>query len=86
MPNHPNRSRAKSPASNPDTDSIIGARINAGLTQQQSAQIVNSGLRTWQHWEDGDRRMHPALFEYFLLKTGQAELVIDPRCRAAEKQ
>lgn len=82
MTNHPNRSRAKSPASNPSTDSIISARINAGLTQQQAAHIVYAGLRTWQHWENGDRRMHPAIFDYFLLKTGQSELVIDSLCES----
>ena len=50
-------------------------RINAGLTQQQAADVVYSGLRTWQQWEAGDRRMHPAIFDYFLLKTGQKELI-----------
>jgi len=83
MPNHPNRSRAKSPASNPNPDEIIGMRINAGITQQQAAAIVHAGLRTWQQWEAGDRRMHPALFDYFLLKTGQKKLEIDPGCKAA---
>lgn len=86
MTDHPNRSRAKSPASNPTPDEIFGVRINAKLTQQQAAEIVHSGLRTWQQWEAGDRRMHPALFELFLLKTGQAELVIDPRCIAAQRE
>lgn len=79
MANHPNRSRAKIPASNPHPDEIFGMRMNAGLTQPQAAEIVYSALRTWQHWESGDRRMHPAIFELFLLKTGQAELVIDQR-------
>ncbi len=77
--NHPNRSRAKSPASNPQPDEILGMRVNAGLTQSQAADVVYSVLRTWQQWEAGDRRMHPALFDYFLLKTGQKELVIDLR-------
>lgn len=32
MANHPNRSRAKSPASNLTPDEIVGMRINAALT------------------------------------------------------
>lgn len=83
MANHPNRSRAKRPASNPSPDEVTKARIAAGLTQQQAAEIVYSGLRTWQQWEAEDRRMHPALFELFLLKTGQEKLIIDPQCSAA---
>ena len=80
MTNHPNRSRAKSPASNPTPDEVAGVRINAGLTQQQAAEVVHSALRSWQHWENGDRRMHPAIFELFLLKTKQEQLILDPRC------
>jgi len=85
MANHANRSRAKRPASNPSPDEIVGMRINAALTQQQAADIVYSGLRTWQQWEAGDRRMNPAIFDYFLLKTGQKELIIDARCSAVKK-
>ena len=69
MTHHPNRSRAKSPASNPTPDEIFGMRINAGITQQHAADLVYSGLRTWQQWEAGDRRMHPGLWELFLIKT-----------------
>lgn len=82
--NHPNRSWPKIQAGNPSTDEIIGARIRVGLTQQQAAEIVLSGLRTWQQWEAGDRRMHPALFALFLLKTGQEKLIVDPRCGARQ--
>ena len=83
MTNHPNRSRAANPAKNPNPDDIVKIRNNAQLTQKQAADIVFSGLRTWQQWEAGDRRMHPALFDYFLLKTGQKKLEIDPGCEAA---
>lgn len=76
MPNHPNRSRAKSPASNPEPDEIVKARTNVGLTQKQAADIMYCGLRTLQQWEAGDRRMHRAILDYFLLRTGQKELVI----------
>ena len=68
MTSHPNRSRAKSPASNPHPDEIVGVRINAGLTQKQAAELIYSALRTWQQWEAGDRRMHPGLWELFTAK------------------
>lgn len=71
--NHPNRIRAKSPASNPDKEVIRSARINAGLTQTKAAEIIYSGIRAWQKWESGEHKMHPGLFELFLKKTGQID-------------
>ena len=71
--NHQNRSLAKIQASNPDKEQIRAARINAGLTQTQAAEIIYSGLRQWQKWECGEHRMHPGLFELFLKKTGQID-------------
>ena len=71
MPNHPNRSRANSPASNPNPAEIIVARESAGLSQEKAAKLIYSALRTWQHWEAGDRRMHPGLWELFNIKTGK---------------
>jgi DNA-binding transcriptional regulator YiaG len=75
MVNHPNRSkRNPSPAANPPPADIIAAREAAGLTQTEAAELVHSALRTWQQWEaepgtDGHRRMHPAFWELFLIKT-----------------
>lgn len=74
MTNHPNRSRAKIPASNPTPDQIIHCRTNSGLTQTQAAAVIYCGLRAWQQWEAGYRRMHPAFFELFLKKTGQIDI------------
>lgn len=48
--------------------------MNARLTQAAAAAMIYAGTRTWQQWEAGDRRMHPGLFELFLLKTGQVKL------------
>jgi len=73
MTNHPNRSRAKSPASNPTPNEILGCRINSGLTQTQAAGLIYCSLNAWQQWESGRRRMHPAFFELFLKKTGQID-------------
>lgn len=67
MPNHPNRGRG-GPSANPNPTDVIALREGAGLTQSQAAAMVHSGLRTWQQWEAGDRRMHPGLWELFRLK------------------
>jgi hypothetical protein len=52
------------------------AREAAGLTQTQSAALVYATLRNWQQWEQETgtnvRRMHPGLWELFLLKTKTA--------------
>jgi putative transcriptional regulator len=71
MTNHPNRSRAKSPVSNPTIDQIKSARAAAGLTQKQAAELIMCTVRAWEQWECGNRRMHPALYDYFLIKIGQ---------------
>ena len=72
MPNHPNRSRRSTPAANPKPEEVRQARESAGLSQSAAAGLVYSGLRTWQHWESGDRRMHPAIFELFVLKSNSS--------------
>ncbi|HON47998.1 MAG TPA: XRE family transcriptional regulator [Kiritimatiellia bacterium] len=69
LPNHPNRSRAASAARNPTPDEIVGERFNARLTQTEAARLIHSTLRTWQDWEAGKARMHPGLWELFILKT-----------------
>ena len=55
-------------AINPAPVEIKAARKKAGLSQTAAAELVHSGLRTWQQWEAGDRRMHPGLWELFRLK------------------
>lgn len=69
MANHPNRSKQKpSKSRNPTPEEISGARESSGLTQEAAATLVHSKLRSWQQWEAGDRRMHPAFFELFNMK------------------
>lgn len=70
---HPNRG-PKGPSSNPTPDEVRAAREAAGLTQTQAAAVVHGTLRAWQGWEatagqPDARRMHPGLWELFLLKT-----------------
>ena len=48
---------------------IRAARLAAGLTQAAAAALVQAGLRSWSHWENGDRRMPAATWELFMIKT-----------------
>ena len=68
MPNHPNRSRRDNPAANPSPADIVQTRQAAGLTQQASADLLHTSVRSWQQWEAGDRRMHAAFWELFQIK------------------
>ena len=72
MPNnHPNRSRrGYDPAANPTPAEISAAREFLGLTQQEAADLLHITTRAWQRYEAGERRMHPALWELFCIKTG----------------
>jgi putative transcriptional regulator len=53
----------------PTPADIRAAREAAGLTQTQAAALIYSGLRAWQEWEAGNRKMHPQLFEAFCQKS-----------------
>ncbi|MDE1907516.1 MAG: helix-turn-helix transcriptional regulator [Rhodospirillales bacterium] len=78
MPNHPNRGRASGPAANPPPESIRAAREAAGLTQTQAAALVYTTLSGWQRWEQGERGMHPGLWELFRIKVGGGYLEVIP--------
>lgn len=69
MPNHPNRSSQANPARNPTPEEIRARRVALGLSQSQAADLIHATDRTWEGWEQGRRRMHPGLWELFLLKT-----------------
>jgi DNA-binding XRE family transcriptional regulator len=53
----------------PTPDAIREARNAKDLTQTEAAALVYSTLRAWQQWEDGTRKMHPAMFELFTIKS-----------------
>ncbi|HJV73152.1 MAG TPA: helix-turn-helix domain-containing protein [Noviherbaspirillum sp.] len=67
MSNHPNRG-PQGPSSNPAPAEILAARKAAGLSQTAAATLLHTTCRTWQQWEAGDRRMHPAFWELFRRK------------------
>ena len=68
MAAHPNRSGSGGPSSNPRPEEIRAFRLAAGLTLQQAGELVHSGKRSWEDWESGRRRMHPAFWELANLK------------------
>lgn len=76
--NHRNRSKVnRRMGQTPTPAEVIKAREAAGLTQTAAGELIYSTLRAWQNYEkapgeEGHRRMHPQLFEAFLVKTGQA--------------
>jgi DNA-binding transcriptional regulator YiaG len=53
---------------NPSPAAIREAREQADLTQTEAAALVHTTCRTWQQWEAGDRKMHPAFWELFQIK------------------
>lgn len=55
----------------PAPEQIRTARHAAGLTHAAAAALVHANLRSWQKWEAGERAMHPAFWELFLIKSGQ---------------
>lgn len=59
----------------PTPAEIKDVRKRAGLTQQQAAEVVHraDGSR-WREWEGGKYGIDLAVWELFLLKTGQRTL------------
>lgn len=69
MTNHPNRGKRRA---NPLPATVRRARQLAGLTQAQAAAVVYTVGPVWLQWEsenERNRRMHPAIWELFLIKT-----------------
>lgn len=62
-------------------DEIRSTRKAAGLTQAASARLVHVAIRTWKQYEAGDRTPHVAMWELYLLKSGQ-----HPTLAITEKQ
>ena len=56
----------------PTANQVKAARSAAGLTQSAAAALVHCTLSGWQRWEQGERNMHPGLWELFQIKTKTA--------------
>jgi DNA-binding transcriptional regulator YiaG len=57
--------------SNPTPDQIRAVRLAVGLSQAEAGEVILSSKRSWENWEQGRVKMHPGLFDYFLIKTDQ---------------
>ena len=62
---------------NPEPHVIRSARAASGLTQAEAAQMVFVSLVTWARWEAGTCPMPRGLFDLFLIKTNQSEIVCE---------
>lgn len=56
---------------NPTPDQIRAVRLAAGLSQPEAGELILASKRSWENWEQGRVKMHPGLFDYFLIKTKQ---------------
>ena len=54
----------------PTKEEIMAAREQAGLNMSQAAALIYCSRGTWVRWESGERRMHPAMYELFMIKSG----------------
>jgi putative transcriptional regulator len=52
----------------PTTDEIRAARARRNLSRTEAADLVHAAASSWLKWENGEREMHPAFWELFLLK------------------
>jgi len=52
----------------PTADQIRAARVLAGQTQDQAAELVHVTGRAWRRWESGDREISGAAWELYLIK------------------
>lgn len=52
-----------------DAREKIQADIGITEAQRYCAGLIYKGLRTWQQWETGARKMDPAFWELFCIKT-----------------
>jgi DNA-binding transcriptional regulator YiaG len=62
--------KEKAVMESPSKELIQQAREKANLSQEAAAELIYSKRRTWQDWEAGIAKMHPGLWELFLIKTG----------------
>jgi putative transcriptional regulator len=61
-------------AESPTPEEVREARKRAALTIADAAAVIHAASGSWVKWERGERPMHPAFWELFLLKTGLLKL------------
>lgn len=55
----------------PSASQIAAARLAAILRPTDAGRLVHVNYATWRQWEAGERRMLPAVWELFCIKTNQ---------------
>jgi len=65
----PHLASTPSKAEPPTPDQVRAHRLAHGHTQAQAAELVHTNARTWQKYEAGENRMHPAMWELYRIKT-----------------
>lgn len=58
----------------PTPEEIKSAREKAGLLLKNCAELVHIHITNWQKYEAGVTKMHPSMWELFLIKTGQLKV------------
>ena len=53
----------------PTPDDVRAARLSAGHTQAEAAELVGYHTRSWQKFEAGEKAMRPASFELYTILT-----------------
>lgn len=53
----------------PVPDNVKAKRARLGMTQREAGQVVHCSQVAWGRWESGARKMHPAFWELFNIKT-----------------
>lgn len=60
--------RARGTIDSPEPMDIRMCRVEHHLTQKSAARLVFCSERTWQDWEAGAARMHPATWTLFRIR------------------
>lgn len=77
MTAHPNRKSAPAdPARNPEPAEVLALREALGLSQSALVARLPHGItvRTWQAWEQGERRCPPYAWAYVRAQLGVLRL------------
>ena len=69
MTSHPRRSTRILPP--PTPDEIRAARAAVGHSHLVAAAVIGVSKRRWEGWEQSEAPMLPALYQLYLLLTGQ---------------
>lgn len=61
----------------PTSKEIKQAREDAGLTVAEAASLIYKTERTWYRWEQGERNMDRAFWEFFKLRVEKDDNRVD---------